>query len=1161
MEAERQTKMASSLPIVGVLLVIAGAYCVSRSQLKSSRPEAPAGLKHPVTEKDKIEARLWQDPFKAVYDHRQAKRSEEKKDPCEPAVYQLSGQIDRLIKEYTASASNAVRGFVENVKAQLKPYVSNKRLLHIMLIMVRDGSSAEDYERRLRNRYAILTALRACGMSAEDTKHIRYFTVASRQENDLTRGVSRIDEISHDSSELTVFPYEWFEREELYPVTIHEWADDRPERVLLIWLPECVFSKQPLTRLAQLIDALGRRRSNSSKSTSYDWAKNMGKDNIIEIDLIGPSHSGTLRAMLKEVAAIQSSNYEPEDTNTVDVKSKLEDLGIFSPWSTASPALLVDDSFNEDPNAQNSASHMYKVIPKEFAKINVEFLRMIGSDDLLAIHLIQELKKRGVCPVSKKDHVALISEWDTFYGKAFPLTFAAMMESIDPNNSRLEPDWITYAKNLNRKMPGDSKHYFPENLHTYTYICGIDGVLTGSQSSEDKRSNGDAQNEKTDPLSKWTYAESLKRPIDRSQLDYVRRLAKKLSDEYNRSNKKLKAIGVVGTDVYDKLILLHALREQFSDVIFFTTDLDARLMHDEQYKWTRNVIVASNFGLELSGKYQRNIYQYWEESSFPSFRDNYQTALFFACRVALGLRVVPYKIEQVNFGQDGSVRLLSGRAVQRLYGNKMLRDDFETITQLISHPRLFEIGRDRAVDISADDSEIHPPRRDLTWTVSELIILILLVTMSFFLLLVQLNAHARKAVRLFSPMRWDLSGFGVKLAAIVSIMFVAFAIYDHYQQGGERFLLAAGVSIWPGETLRLIALILSVFFLAKSYQDLQKKEQELDKDFSLDTIHTLQPISFTKWRKSKHGSDCSKNRLISWLSYRRWISIHGWDTGEDDVDAQELWEGYLIRGTRGKRAWRIMRISIVYILFVAILMFILGSRPNVPYRGNIGRTVDLALLISSIFSMIILIFLVVDATKLSLKLVRSLKTPVTVWPEKLLNSLKKEENSKQPGAKTVRDPESSDNSLDHVYDKALAEWLDIKFIASHTEAVGKLIYYPFIILLIMFVARSRYFDNWNFPISLIIIFLLNSTCALCCGWMLRREAEKTRNIALERIGKELVKATAACDECRSKHLETMIGQIKSMRQGAYSSFAENPVLHAILIPSGGISLLTLLRFL
>ena len=48
-----------------------------------------------------------------------------------------------------------------------------------------------------------------------------------------------------------------------------------------------------------------------------------------------------------------------------------------------------------------------------------------------------------------------------------------------------------------------------------------------------------------------------------------------------------KAIGVLGSDVYDKLLILQALKQNFPHAIFFTTDLDARLFPPREIQWTR----------------------------------------------------------------------------------------------------------------------------------------------------------------------------------------------------------------------------------------------------------------------------------------------------------------------------------------------------------------------------------------------------------------------------------------------------------------------------------------------------------------------------------------------------------------------------------------------
>src|SRR5262249_8211643 len=121
----------------------------------------------------------------------------------------------------------------------------------------------------------------------------------------------------------------------------------------------------------------------------------------------------------------------------------------------------------------------------------------------------------------------------------------------------------------------------------------------------------------------------------------------------------------------------HAIKEQTPKSLFFTTDLDAILEDPAQYDWTRNLIVASSFGLELNEGLQRDI---------PPFRDTYQTSAFLATRLAL----------QDNHNTDGK----------------------KHIEDLLQKPRIFESGRSGAVDLAvrsnalcysiADCENLHP---------------------------------------------------------------------------------------------------------------------------------------------------------------------------------------------------------------------------------------------------------------------------------------------------------------------------------------------------------------------------------------------------------------------------------------------------------------------
>ena len=124
--------------------------------------------------------------------------------------------------------------------------------------------------------------------------------------------------------------------------------------------------------------------------------------------------------------------------------------------------------------------------------------------------------------------------------------------------------------------------------------------------------------------------EDQERPEGPSQLDYTLRLAAELMErrhEVQKTGRNLCAIGVLGSDVYDKLLLMQSLRQAMPGALFFTTDMDARLLHSSQQEWARNAIVASSFDLELGEDLQAEV---------PPFRDSYQTGQFLATLVALG---------------------------------------------------------------------------------------------------------------------------------------------------------------------------------------------------------------------------------------------------------------------------------------------------------------------------------------------------------------------------------------------------------------------------------------------------------------------------------------------------------------------------------------------
>ena len=323
----------------------------------------------------------------------------------------------------------------------------------------------------------------------------------------------------------------------------------------------------------------------------------------------------------------------------------------------------------------------------------------IGSDDRLFGTLIEELERRQVR--LGWDAVILIGEWDSFYGRALPIEFRAAacakvatfteaeLKQIQvPTTIKSWCPTVPRAIDLQIQRPADYES-LTLNVFRYSYLSGLDGEVPGDDKVKAARARPRRRAGKE--ARRWQQ----ERPEGTSQLDYVRALAARIQDE----GEGAKAIGILGTDPYDALLILKALRPAFPHAVFFTVDLDARHLHASEYKSTRNMVIASPFGLQLDGGLQRDV---------PPFRSSYQTSTYFAV-----LRAVSHVVCRAA----GDRRQTTGPCPT---GYHVALTPEDRIYDAAEHPRIFEVGREGAVDLSVVDLEgvrtIHPLRPDLDHT-------------------------------------------------------------------------------------------------------------------------------------------------------------------------------------------------------------------------------------------------------------------------------------------------------------------------------------------------------------------------------------------------------------------------------------------------------------
>jgi hypothetical protein len=278
------------------------------------------------------------------------------------------------------------------------------------------------------------------------------------------------------------------------------------------------------------------------------------------------------------------------------------------------------------------------------------------------------------------------------------------------------------------------------------------------------------------------------------------------------------------------------------------------------------------------------------------------------------------------------------------------------------------------------------------------------------------------------------------------------------------------------------------------------------------------------------------------------VSVRHWKCDKDKtIDAAELWKCYCDSGAQRTRWSRIGPLIVCFVIASLCLLYLLGA-PAVPARGDWSRNWDHLFLLLAVFGSVSLTFYVADVMLLCRRFIHYLMKDVTTWPPAALTNLRGRW-SRTEGA-TV-----PSNDL-------LREYLDIDFIAGGTDFVGRLIYYPFIVISLLIVSRSSIFDHWTWPVALLIIVGFNAGYAAFSVFYLRRTAERARQISLKRLHDMLISYTAMGEgeEKEAKTIREATTLIQNEDRGAFAAISQQPLAAALLLPSGSAGIWALLQF-
>src|SRR5436190_2727842 len=1019
------------LPLLAVLAGVIATY----KPLVSERPSVPSENTAPVIAAEDVDARLWQDPVgvaqkqKALLDE-QIKGGHDKDSRSQlHDISALAGLLEQDVKKFSNIAPVPVL---------------------LLAVMLDAGPYSEQAESRLRARQAVLEGLSESGFTPVDGEHIGFVT------DEWPRVEAKTS--SSPVPGALLLPWEECEANE---------AIDDPElifpkgtkRVVVLWLPAANFNINPLRCFAALINQL-----------APDDLRNH-----IDVRLIGPANSAGLKSMVKEAYWYPLK----QDETSCALQGALDGAQIISPRATVPDFTLLSPAEVSADGARKCVEAVVEESIELDSRGGLHFVRTIAPDDQVLSELIAELAKREIVvsqitpghhSISPKlSHIVILSEWDTPYGRSLGRTFAADVAAQSANDA------------------GDHLETARARIHPYDYLRGIDGRLPGDVGKD----NQPEQLQKTQ-LGQNTVAIEATEGLNQS--DYLRRLARQMKEDDVRfqreDSSRIRAIGLLGSDIYDKLMILRALRPQFPDAVFFTNNYDAHFERRDDWDVTHNLVIASPFGSALPDIYL--------QQHIAPFRDTNQTSMYVGTLVAT------------------------------------TRMKHEEAWCLSWQPRLFEISRRGAYDLSHPwylskpngdlkiESHYGKNEKDKTWFREWL----LAPGVIWWLIIIALTVLAMAAWISVSIARRTLPGGGTVIErlrhALVSTTFwlvcggplIVFllALIAQYWAPQEPLAFFSGISIWPSEMLRMVAFMLAIFFMFKASFDLHANAKKIEAEFS------FAPLPLTRFRWRDLG-----------IGFEHWQMKEPPRTSR--FSAEEAWHAYLCRNKFWPRFIRIGVLFALYFLF-SFVIYKLFPPPPAPARCEMAFKIDKVVSFLSGASLLLLSFYVVDAIQLNSNFIRMFAREVTRWSREVV-----EQSHRKPP----------------LTEKELSAYHEIFFVAQRTQVVAPLIWYPLLVLTLLVVARSSFFDNWTWPASLVLIAAITAAWALGSAILLRRAAEQLRETALNDL--RWFRLVGQESDAKRQTFDELIAEIRDLKAGAFAPLTDQPFIRAVLFPGAAVGLL------
>lgn len=355
------------------------------------------------------------------------------------------------------------------------------------------------------------------------------------------------------------------------------------------------------------------------------------------------------------------------------------------------------------------------------------------------------------------------------------------------------------------------------------------------------------------------------------------------------------------------------------------------------------------------------------------------------------------------------------------------------------------------------------------------------------------------------------------------------------REDGEPFSLTSGASEWPAEILRLLVCAAAIGCSYGLYRQMREAFFELTRKFRL---------SFRSPGTKGGFVQCLK-RILRLLLLFLTLQSPGKPEPATGVRILKLWDQHRERVGFWQRPKRIILPLIFYTILCALVFWLFQQDPFDEVRGDNARWWNRWLICGSGILFVALTFLTMDSALLCREFILALNKGTTDYPEATRRHF-----ARQRG------------DIDEDFLNYLNDWIDLKLIVDLTERVGKLVYYPAVLLFVLLLARNGWWDTLTWSAPLILVFTFNLLLALASVVILQRAAREAKSAAEDSLATKvkLLEASTApsVEQNNANQAKQLLDEIRNLRQGAFAPFWENPVVGALFLSSGGTTALQLM---